>query len=135
VGYRSQPDPEADVAECLVLLGWRDAADGPFAELRRRAHDDEYLYNSAGWAYAEVGDHETALRWIRDGLEVDIANGDYDPLAGRLLDIAQRSLGAMGRPADAELERLVRAFEARAPALVNVLTDPSVAYPRRSNLA
>jgi acetolactate synthase-1/2/3 large subunit len=30
---------------------------------------------------------------------------------------------------------LVRAFEARAPALVNVLTDPSVAYPRRSNLA
>jgi acetolactate synthase-1/2/3 large subunit len=30
---------------------------------------------------------------------------------------------------------LVRAFEARRPALVNVLTDPSVAYPRRSNLA
>jgi acetolactate synthase-1/2/3 large subunit len=30
---------------------------------------------------------------------------------------------------------LVRAFEAGRPALVNVLTDPSVAYPRRSNLA
>jgi acetolactate synthase-1/2/3 large subunit len=29
---------------------------------------------------------------------------------------------------------LERAFEARLPALVNVLTDPSVAYPRRSNL-
>jgi acetolactate synthase-1/2/3 large subunit len=29
---------------------------------------------------------------------------------------------------------LVRAFESRQPALVNVLTDPSVAYPRRSNL-
>ncbi len=30
---------------------------------------------------------------------------------------------------------LERAFAARVPALVNVLTDPSVAYPRRSNLA
>ncbi|HSD78650.1 MAG TPA: acetolactate synthase [Solirubrobacteraceae bacterium] len=30
---------------------------------------------------------------------------------------------------------LARAFEAGRPALVNVLTDPSVAYPRRSNLA
>jgi len=29
---------------------------------------------------------------------------------------------------------LERAFEARLPALVNVLTDPRVAYPRRSNL-
>jgi hypothetical protein len=30
---------------------------------------------------------------------------------------------------------LVRAFEAERPALVNVLTDPSVAYPRRSSIA
>ena len=30
---------------------------------------------------------------------------------------------------------LVRAFESGRPALVNVLTDPGVAYPRRSNLA
>jgi acetolactate synthase-1/2/3 large subunit len=30
---------------------------------------------------------------------------------------------------------LARAFESGKPALVNVLTDPSVAYPRRSNLA
>ena len=30
---------------------------------------------------------------------------------------------------------LERALGANRPALVNVLTDPSVAYPRRSNLA
>src|SRR5260370_4851143 len=30
---------------------------------------------------------------------------------------------------------LERAFESGKPALVNVLTDPTVAYPRRSNLA
>ncbi|MCU1677010.1 MAG: thiamine pyrophosphate protein binding domain protein, partial [Frankiales bacterium] len=30
---------------------------------------------------------------------------------------------------------LHRAFEAGKPALVNVLTDPDVVYPRKSNLA
>ena len=30
---------------------------------------------------------------------------------------------------------LERAFAAGGPALVNVLTDPAVAYPRRANLA
>jgi acetolactate synthase I/II/III large subunit len=30
---------------------------------------------------------------------------------------------------------LERAFAAGRPALVNVLTDPSIAYPRKSNLA
>lgn len=36
----------------------------------------------------------------------------------------------------AELQpALERAFAAGAPALVNVLTDPTVAYPRKSNLA
>ncbi|HEV7808231.1 MAG TPA: acetolactate synthase [Solirubrobacteraceae bacterium] len=30
---------------------------------------------------------------------------------------------------------LERAFETRVPALVNVLTDPAIAYPRRANLA
>jgi acetolactate synthase-1/2/3 large subunit len=30
---------------------------------------------------------------------------------------------------------LERAFESGRPALVNVLTDPTVVYPRRSNLA
>jgi acetolactate synthase-1/2/3 large subunit len=30
---------------------------------------------------------------------------------------------------------LERAFSADRPALVNVLTDPSVAYPRKANLA
>jgi len=38
------------------------------------------------------------------------------------------------RPADLR-GALERALSAGAPALVNVLTDPAVAYPRRSNLA
>ena len=38
------------------------------------------------------------------------------------------------RPADLK-PALARAFEAGKPALVNVLTDPAVVYPRKSNLA
>jgi thiamine pyrophosphate-dependent acetolactate synthase large subunit-like protein len=57
---------------------------------------------------------------------------------GTRYDEMVRALGGHGalveRP-DELRPALVRAFEAGRPALVNVLTDPSVAYPRRSNLA
>ena len=54
----------------------------------------------------------------------------YDQLA--------QALGCHGelvRQADELRPALERAFAAGGPALVNVLTDPDVAYPRRSNLA
>ncbi len=54
----------------------------------------------------------------------------YDQLA--------QALGCHGelvRVADELRPALERAFAAGGPALVNVLTDPDVAYPRRSNLA
>jgi acetolactate synthase-1/2/3 large subunit len=40
----------------------------------------------------------------------------------------------VGRPEELR-PALERAFESGKPALVNVLTDPSIAYPRRSSLA
>ncbi|MGH2900118.1 MAG: thiamine pyrophosphate-dependent enzyme, partial [Solirubrobacteraceae bacterium] len=43
--------------------------------------------------------------------------------------------GALVRSPHELRPALERAFGAGVPALVNVLTDPSVAYPRRSNLA
>jgi acetolactate synthase-1/2/3 large subunit len=43
--------------------------------------------------------------------------------------------GELVRSPDELRPALERAFSAGHPALVNVLTDPSVAYPRRSNLA
>jgi acetolactate synthase-1/2/3 large subunit len=53
-------------------------------------------------------------------------------------DVVVEALGGHGElvRTPAELRpALERAFAAGAPALVNVLTDPSVAYPRRSSLA
>jgi acetolactate synthase I/II/III large subunit len=53
-------------------------------------------------------------------------------------DQVVEALGGYGelveRPGDLR-EALERAFSAGKPALVNVLTDPSVVYPRKSNLA
>jgi len=57
---------------------------------------------------------------------------------GTRYDQVVEALGGHGelveRPADVG-PALERAFGAGKPALVNVLTDPSVAYPRKSNLA
>jgi acetolactate synthase-1/2/3 large subunit len=57
---------------------------------------------------------------------------------GTRYDQLVESLGGHGelveRAADLK-PALARAFEAGKPALVNVLTDPSVVYPRKSNLA
>ncbi len=53
-------------------------------------------------------------------------------------DEVARALGAHGElvATPAELRpALKRAFDSALPAVVNVLTDPAVAYPRRSNLA
>jgi acetolactate synthase-1/2/3 large subunit len=57
---------------------------------------------------------------------------------GTRYDQVVTALGGHGelveRPADVK-SALERAFSAGLPALVNVLTDPDVVYPRRSNLA
>jgi acetolactate synthase-1/2/3 large subunit len=57
---------------------------------------------------------------------------------GTRYDLVAEALGCHGelvsRPEELR-PALERAFESRRPSLVNVLTDPSVAYPRRSNLA
>jgi len=74
-------------------------------------HPMEFLYG-----YSVVADLRPGTRYD----ELVAALGGHGELVERPADL---------RPA------LVRAFEAGRPALVNVLTDPAVAYPRRSNLA
>ncbi len=56
----------------------------------------------------------------------------------RRYDVMVEALGGHGelvRTPEEMKPALERAFSAGKPALVNVLTDPTVAYPRRSNLA
>lgn len=109
-GYRSSPDPEADIAECLVEAGRRDEADALFAELRRRDPDDVWLYNSAGWAYGRVDDRE-ALRWLRAGIDVAIETGDPDQVIGQILDMTRDCWDRLEENHDTELVARVEAFE------------------------
>jgi acetolactate synthase-1/2/3 large subunit len=74
-------------------------------------HPMEYLYG-----YSVAADLQPNCRYD----QVVEALGGYGELVERPDEL---------RPA------LERAFESGRPALVNVLTDPSVAYPRRANLA
>jgi thiamine pyrophosphate-dependent acetolactate synthase large subunit-like protein len=74
-------------------------------------HPMEFLYG-----YSVAADLRPGTRYD----EVVAALGGHGELVERPADL---------RPA------LERAFSAGAPALVNVLTDPEVVYPRRSNLA
>jgi thiamine pyrophosphate-dependent acetolactate synthase large subunit-like protein len=74
-------------------------------------HPMEFLYG-----YSVAADLRPGTRYD----EVVVALGGHGELVERPADL---------RPA------LERAFSAGAPALVNVLTDPEVVYPRRSNLA
>jgi len=74
-------------------------------------HPMEFLYG-----YSVAADLRPATRYD----QVVEALGGHGELVERPQEVA---------PA------LARAFESGRPALVNVLTDPSVAYPRKSNLA
>lgn len=87
-GYRSQPAPETDIAECLLEAGRRDEADRLFATLRARDPDDVWLYNAATYSYADVDPAEslrcepspvgeTCHRWTTD--RVGIAGISPEP--------------------------------------------------------
>ena len=110
LGYRSDPDPEADIAECHLDAGRRADAGRIFAELRARTPEDVWLYNAAGVSYAHAGDDREAERWFRDGIAVALRTGDPDQVVMQLLDLLDRSLRVHGEEPDEELTRQVEAF-------------------------
>jgi tetratricopeptide (TPR) repeat protein len=109
-GYRSAPDPEADIAECLLAAGRRDEADALFAELRERDRQDVWLYNAAAYSYADAADMRTSLRWARDGIDVALTTGDPDQVVMQLLECAEAAWTALDEPADEQLVDRVETF-------------------------
>jgi tetratricopeptide (TPR) repeat protein len=114
-GYRSEPDPEADVAECLLLAGQRTEADTLFAALRERDPDDVWLYNAAAFAYAGI-DARESLVWSQEGIEVAFRTGDPDGVVMQLLECAEAAWDALGDPRDEDVvERVVTFCAAWTP--------------------
>jgi tetratricopeptide (TPR) repeat protein len=108
-GYRSVPDPEADIAECLLDAGQIEEAVALFATLRKRDPEDVWLYNSAAYSYAGI-DVATSLRWALDGIEVALATGDPDQVVMQLLELAEDAWGELGEPVDQQLVDRVERF-------------------------
>lgn len=117
-GYRSVPHPRAEIAEILLDAGRRPEAEAIYAELRAETPDDVWLYNSAGWAYSRAGDHQEALRWLDEGIELDLRAGDPDDLIDQLMDYRRQSQEALGLPPDDEIAARVATFE-RPPRALN----------------
>jgi tetratricopeptide (TPR) repeat protein len=108
-GYRSVPDPETDIAECLLAAGRIEEAGALFATLRERDPEDVWLYNAAAYSYAD-SDVATSLRWALDGIEVALATGDPDQVVMQLLELAEDAWEELGEPVDRQLVDTVERF-------------------------
>jgi tetratricopeptide (TPR) repeat protein len=70
LGWNSIPPPRSDIAEFHLRAGRRDEAAAIWAGLKASDPDDVWLYNAAGLSYNEVGEHELAVVWLGEGIEL-----------------------------------------------------------------
>ena len=71
--------------------------------------DDVWLYNAAGLSYNEIGEHELAVAWLGEGIELAMRIGDPEGIIDQLSHFRRKSLEALGRDLD-ELEQRVDPF-------------------------
>ncbi len=108
-GLKIQPDPRCLRAEILMRAGRVTEAEPIWAAVLADTPDDVWLYNNAGLEYAHAGDHDTAVRWLTDGLQLALRTGDPERLVDQIADLRQESLDKLGRPADS-LQELAATF-------------------------
>jgi tetratricopeptide (TPR) repeat protein len=111
-GYAGAPDPRCRLAEILLRAGRATEAHPIFDEVKADTPDDVWLYNNAGLEYGAAGDHERAVAWLTEGLELALATGDPERLVAQMSDLRRESLAALGRDLD-ELEARADAFLAQ----------------------
>ena len=124
LGYRSVPDPDADIAECHLRAGRRREADALFDDLRGRSPEDVWLYNAAGFSYALASDPAEAARWFRQGIDVALATGDPDQVVAQLLEGLEDAWADLGQAPEPELEERVTAFTEMWAPPSRVAPDP-----------
>jgi tetratricopeptide (TPR) repeat protein len=109
LGWGGRPDPRSDIAEFHLRAGRVAVAAAIWAELKATDPDDVWLYNAAGLSYSEQGNHELALAWLAEGLELAMRTEDPEVIAAQLSALRRRSLHALGLELD-ELEHRVDQF-------------------------
>lgn len=108
-GWRSVPDPRSDIAEFHLRAGRHEQAAAIWAALKEEMPKDVWLYNAAGLCYGEVKEHQFAVGWLGEGIEVAMHSGDPEGLVAQLSDVRRHNLEALGREYD-ELEQRVGPF-------------------------
>jgi hypothetical protein len=104
-----RPHPRADIAEFHLRAGRHKEAAAIWAELKASDPDDVWLYNAAGLSYNEIGEHELAVAWLGEGIELAMRIDDPEGIINQLSDVRRQSLAALGRDLD-ELEERVDPF-------------------------
>ena len=108
-GWNGRPDGRSDIAEFHLRAGRAERAAEIWAQLRAKDRDDIWLYNAAGLSYSEVGEHDLAIAWLGEGIELGMRAHDPEGIVAQLSDVRRRSLAALGREHD-ELEQRVGPF-------------------------
>jgi len=109
LGWSGKPHPQSDIAEFHLRAGRHEEAAAIWAELKASDPDDVWLYNAAGLSYNEIGEHELAVEWLADGIELAMRTDDPEGIINQLSDVRRQSLDALGRGLD-ELEERVGPF-------------------------
>jgi tetratricopeptide (TPR) repeat protein len=109
LGWDSIPHPRSDIAEFHLRAGREDEAAAIWAELKSADPEDVWLYNAAGLSYSEVGEHELAIEWLAEGIELAMRTHDPEGIVNQLSAVRRESLGSLGRDLD-ELEQRVDPF-------------------------
>lgn len=109
LGWGGQPDPRSDIAEFHLRAERAEEAAAIWAELKAKDPDDVWLYNAAGLSYNEVGEHELAIAWLGDGIELAMRTDDPEGIVDQLSHVRRQSLRALGRDLD-DLEQRVDPF-------------------------
>jgi tetratricopeptide (TPR) repeat protein len=100
LGWHTIPDARSDIAEFHLRAGRGEEAARIWAELKAEDPNDVWLYNGAGLSYNEVGEHELAVDWLGEGMELAIRDGDPERIVAQLSGVRRRSLDALERAPD-----------------------------------
>lgn len=94
------PSAKALIADLLLRAGRTMEADDAWREAQRQDPRDPWLYQTAGYAYAATGRHDTALEWQTKGLQLALDTGEDGEMLWLLTGDRAETLDTLQQPPD-----------------------------------